>query len=99
MLAQVPGKSTAETAHGPEAAADLASLSLLKVTELGDRVFDIDQKGVIFRDGEPEAQELLVMLRARIGMRDGIADEDADDLRGGLTVPRPSEHRQPGPGV
>ncbi|MEW2087843.1 hypothetical protein AB0932_07255 [Streptomyces sp. NPDC006682] len=99
MLAQVPGKSTAETAHRPETAADLAGLRPLKVTELGERVLDIDQKGVIFRDGEPQPQEPNIVLRTRIGMLDGIADEDADDLRGGLAVPRPSEHRQPGPGV
>ncbi|MEU0302885.1 hypothetical protein ABZ252_25980 [Streptomyces sp. NPDC006175] len=95
----MPGKSTPKTAHRPKPATDLAGLRPLKVTELGERVLDIDQKGVVFRNGESQPQEPLIVLRAQVGMLDGITDEDADDLRCGLAVPRPSEHRQSGPGV
>ncbi|WP_405893467.1 hypothetical protein OG612_29540 [Streptomyces sp. NBC_01527] len=95
----MPREHTAKPADYPEAAAYLTGGRSLKVPELGKRIVDVDEKSVVFSDGEPKPHETLRVVRTRVGMRHSVADEDSRGLCSALTVPRPSEHGQSRPGV
>ncbi|MGW1710905.1 hypothetical protein ACWCP8_36935 [Streptomyces sp. NPDC002206] len=98
-LAEAPRQCTAKPADFPQAAAELAGARLLKVRERGKRILDVDKKGVGFGDGEPESHASVLVVRTRVGVGNGVADQDPYGLRGAFNVPRPPEHRQPRPCV